>query len=416
MARGTQFQPDYEPMRKHASLQLLDDKIYGPFSFLNPTQAHYQHTHSSKSSSALQATSGPSKEHISDDDNIANPSNQHTFGSRGGKEDTASDQPVTSITFKWTSRDNRKGRHALVVKPAITGGLDPTYVVSKSSSDLRIILHNIWLMLSYYPIWDISWWVAYIFTWGSIVWVINGFFAFLPDVAPSTEFKDEILTGGGVTAFIGATIFELGSILLMIEAINENREGCFGWAVEKAYEEHFSHNANDGEKQNSVLTIRPDKVGCRHHHQNKKNLVGKPVASKIDTAEESEARSFRWFCSWKELKTHYLHELGFLACSAQMFGASVFWISGFTALPGINNLMSQGLLDGIYWTPQVIGGSGFIVSGVLFMVETQKHWWLPAPSVLGWNIGLWNFIGGLGFTLCPAFGYDTSSWSQYQAR
>ena len=29
-------------------------------------------------------------------------------------------------------------------------------------------------------------------------------------------------------------------------------------------------------------------------------------------------------------------------------------ISGFTALPGINNKMSQGLLDGIYWVPQMV--------------------------------------------------------------
>ena len=29
-------------------------------------------------------------------------------------------------------------------------------------------------------------------------------------------------------------------------------------------------------------------------------------------------------------------------------------ISGFTALPGINNKMSQGLLDGIYWVPQIV--------------------------------------------------------------
>lgn len=28
---------------------------------------------------------------------------------------------------------------------------------------------------------------------------------------------------------------------------------------------------------------------------------------------------------------------------------------------------------------------------------------------------MWNLIGGVGFTLCPAFGYDESSWAQYQA-
>jgi hypothetical protein len=69
----------------------------------------------------------------------------------------------------------------------------------------------------------------------------------------------------------------------------------------------------------------------------------------------------------------------------------------------------------LYWTPQVLGGLGFIISGTLFMLETQTKWWKPAPKTLGWWIGLWNLIGGVGFTICPAFGYDQSSWAQYQA-
>jgi len=33
------------------------------------------------------------------------------------------------------------------------------------------------------------------------------------------------------------------------------------------------------------------------------------------------------------------------------------------------------------------------------MIETQKHWWQPAPKVLGWHIGFWNLIGGFGSVL-----------------
>ena len=74
-------------------------------------------------------------------------------------------------------------------------------------------------------------------------------------------------------------------------------------------------------------------------------------------------------------------------------------ISGFTALPGINNKMSQGLLDGIFWVPQMVGGSGFIISGMLYMLETQPKWYVPAWEVLGWHIGFWNLIGAFGFTV-----------------
>lgn len=33
------------------------------------------------------------------------------------------------------------------------------------------------------------------------------------------------------------------------------------------------------------------------------------------------------------------------------------------------------------------------------MLETQRKWYVPAPKVLGWHIGLWNLIGAVGFTV-----------------
>lgn len=58
---------------------------------------------------------------------------------------------------------------------------------------------------------------------------------------------------------------------------------------------------------------------------------------------------------------------------------------------------------------QVIGGTGFIISSWLFMLETQPNWHTPAPRTLGWHIGLWNLIGALGFTLCGALGFASGS-------
>ena len=72
-------------------------------------------------------------------------------------------------------------------------------------------------MFTYFPYWDVSWLVAVIFTLGSAIWVINAFFAYLPLAQPGSIFNNEILVGGGVTAFIGATVFEVGSVLLIIE-------------------------------------------------------------------------------------------------------------------------------------------------------------------------------------------------------
>jgi len=85
----------------------------------------------------------------------------------------------------------------------------------------------------------------------------------------------------------------------------------------------------------------------------------KPAAQSSDEQD----RGWQWCPSWHDLTTHYLRELGFLACSAQFLGATIFWIAGFTALPGIaNHLTWQALLNGVFWVPQIVGGTGFIVS------------------------------------------------------
>lgn len=73
-------------------------------------------------------------------------------------------------------------------------------------------------------------------------------------------------------------MFEVGSILLMIEAFNENRAGCFGWQVERL----FLNGSNGSERDVDVekgktIRLKPDAGSCTHHHPNKKNLVGRSV-------------------------------------------------------------------------------------------------------------------------------------------
>lgn len=249
-------------------------------------------------------------------------------------------------------------------------------------------------MATYYPIWDLSFLIAHIFTLGSVLWILNAFFVFLPLVQPGTEFEGEELYGGGITAFVGATVFEAGSVLLLVEAVNQGRSGCFGWAVERAFE------GDEG------VEMRVEKGGCLHAHRRREE------GGSVDKAER---RKWVWWPGREELQRHYIHSLGFLASLAQFVGATIFWVAGFTALPGVYDNMSRVVRIVFYWTPQIVGGLGFIISGFLFMIETQPTWWKPAPRTLGWWIGALNLIGGVGFTLCPAFGYDSSNWAQYQA-
>lgn len=319
-------------------------------------------------------------------------------------------RPASGVTFKWTSRNNRKGRHAIVVKAS--DAADAGYEVPPFSNTLSEVAKGIWRMFTYYPVWDVSWLTAYTFTIGSIVWVINGFFSFLPLLESQLATSEALTNGAGITAFIGATVFEIGSVFLMLEAVNTNKTGCFGWAL---------HDLVSEDGHTRVVRAVPSSDACTHHHLNKANLVGSPRAPTADPESEQTAKaedshaSWEWWPTTGELRGHFMHDLGFIASLGQMVGASIFWISGFTALPGVLGNLSPAATIGAYWVMQTVGGSFFIFSGTMFMLETQKHWWMPALGTLGWHIGFWNLIGGVGFTICACFGLDPAEWSQYQA-
>jgi hypothetical protein len=203
-----------------------------------------------------------------------------------------------------------------------------------------------------FPIWDVSYDVAVIFTLGSVVWVLNGFLVLLPTTNPAGSWAGESTWGGGVSAAVGASIFEVGSVLLMLEAVNENRSDCFGWALEEALE--------GGEEEGRLWLLRRERSQCRHHHGDRRRLLatskgvdGGASVGHEEVGNAAAARRWTWWPSWYELRTHYLREIGFLACLSQMIGATVFWISGFTGLPQVLGALTVPAENGIYWLPQV---------------------------------------------------------------
>ncbi|KAJ5833320.1 hypothetical protein N7474_001631 [Penicillium riverlandense] len=380
MPRNSEFPSGRDPLGDHPHLTLKKGHVAGPFSFLNPTSARYQ---PSQPDAKVAEEAPPAK--------IAG----------------ASATKPAHVERLWRSRDNRKGRHALRVDYRVSPD-ETGYTAPKSTATFKAVVRGILRMVTYFPYWDVSWLVATSFTLGSVIWIINAFFAWLPLVDPQTEFSNETLFGGGITAFIGATVFEIGSVLLLLEAINANQTSCFGWALETVMQQV------EGDTHKHMTEVKPSVDACLHHHANRKSFLGVDRQARSQAAyvtTSPDGRSFRWVPSMSELRTHYFHELGFLASLTQFLAATIFWIAGFTSLPGINNNMSQGLTDGVYWVPQIVGGLGFVLSGLLFTLETQAKWWKPAPHVLGWHIGAWNFIGGIGFTLCGALGPATSSSS-----
>lgn len=318
----------------------------------------------------------------------------------------------------WRSRDNRKGRHAIVVRRdfylrhlhhgfglGVGHGLSHEELAAarraahlRATNSARAILHGIRKMAVCWPVWDISFDMALLFAVGSAIWVVNSFFAWLPLQAPSTAFAGEQGLAGGITAVVGALVFEVGALFGLLEAVNENRGHCFGWALETAL-------------QDSGLLLHPRPADCRHHHRERWRLFQRRQAGS-DT--QKPRRQWSWCPSWHELRTHYVREIGFWANAVQMAGATVFWISGFTGLPPVLDRLSPAAVDGVFWLPQVVGGVGFVVSSLLFMLETQPRWYVPAPGLLGWHVGLWNLVGALGFTLCGALGFASATSRQME--
>lgn len=331
------------------------DHITGPAPFLNPiTRLLPLHK-------APTATAGGGDEH----EQAGGPRETPPAASPASTKETAASAAPSGIYHIWRSRDNRKGRHALALTPsarasaaaAVSGGRRPL----GTTTTARATLAGISRMLLRFPVWDVSYDVAAIFTLGSAVWVLNGFLVLLPYVHPQGSWAGEAAWGGGVSAAVGASIFEARSVLLMLEAVNENRSDCFGWALEEALGAGRHRDDDDGGEGPLVL-LRREKSRCRHHHRDKgaflttrRDVDGDTGIGREqpETSNAAAARRWAWWPSWYELKTHYLHDIGFLACLSQMIGATIFWISGFTGLPQVLGTLSVPAENGIFWLPQV---------------------------------------------------------------
>ena len=223
-------------------------------------------------------------------------------------------------------------------------------------------------MFTEFAYWDISFWVAFLFTIGCLIFIVAALFYWLPVAYPSTEFHDEATIGGGVLFFVGATLFQIGAVCLVFEAFNMNRKGCFGRALGD-----LSH--------------------CVHVHQK---------------------GEWQWWPGWDGIRT-LSHEIGFVANISLAVGATIFYISGILVLPGVYSHLSQGVLYGVYWLSYLVGSVLFVFSGVLLLLETQEKWYKPAPHVIGWHAGFWNLVGAVGWLLSASFGYCSASWCEYQS-
>ncbi|WVQ82815.1 hypothetical protein IAT38_004947 [Cryptococcus sp. DSM 104549] len=288
---------------------------------------------------------------------------------------------------------------------------------------------------------DVTFWIAVLFTFGSAVWVVNGYLVWFPILRPQLDTNNYTYTASA-TAFIGGTIFEIGSYLMVVEALDRGREINFGTALGQLLH-HRRHTprhitlspseisasrsrsrsvsqpppTQTGSSRSSSPTVRDPPSRCQPMQLAKNNnpsTEGKGGGGHDLVQMPAGAEGFVWWGKpmW--------HDMGYLAAIIQLCAATIFWVSTITGLPGVIPGFADGegstaIIDVFFWTPQVLGGTGFIISALILMVEVQTRWWLPNLKDIGWWIGFWNLIGAIGFTLCGALGYSSASGPVYES-
>lgn len=203
LTRNKTFRPEAASLPRTATQQLQESEVNGPIRFLNPTHARLE-----------------ARAVTADRTDLADEQpNENSHALDPISEASTAEPPVET---KWTSRDSRKGRQTLMIRADTQAIVPPA---TSSWTEVAVVLKR---MFTSFPVGNISYLVALMFTIGSLIWVLNGVFVFTPLIESAATFPGEIIVGGGATAFIGGCVFLVGSLLLMLEAVNADRASSFG--------------------------------------------------------------------------------------------------------------------------------------------------------------------------------------------
>jgi hypothetical protein len=403
--RNHRLDAEWEPFRDSHELQLNDDEITGAISFMKPTHILFNYLGSTE---------------------------------RGRDTDRQS-QADSDIQYHWTSRNNRKGRHTLMIRQTSERHVEDH--APWPTTGIAPVFNGIWRMGTCFFIWDISYIIAVVYTLASALLVANAFLSFLPYAHPSFKPPDSIYIVEGILSLIGCTLFLASSFLTFIEAVNQNRRGCFGWKREEVWIKNTAEDEmGDGVERGPVTRIVPDWDNCVHRRngwtklfQNDSNepqneVNAQNASSDDNNIKEMAAKYVRrhkhvkdrepwmWLPSSHELFSHFIYDVGFVACTILLCSSILFCAAAVAALISLSTADPN---NPEIWKwiriPQLIAGIGFMLSSTLFMVETQTDWWRPQFRVLGWHLSCWNIIGGAGFAACATFALGGSEvWAKFQ--
>lgn len=345
----------------------------------------------------------------------------HDQSSRGS---SIPGQITTEQAFLWRSRDNRKGRNSIAVptSPATTPSIP-------FSTRLRMgtpqVLKNILRMVTTFPYWDMAFWSGWSYSIGSILFIMDASWSWKDVAEPGTQIDGVVTYGAPLCFFIGALLYELGALMSYFEAINDgsfqgsamrrflegNEEASkrmldekihdfFGQFIPHRHHTDLEKNASAVDPEAGWRTKdRRERPGSIYHFG--KRPAPRRGALDLGEAEDKAVGSmyteWRWWPSWSALRTFHVYEIGFLACSIQLLGATLYAICGTVDLPGVFSQLAHWQAEGAFWVPQVVASVCFLTAAVFFTLETQEKWWRPEPTVIGWWIGIWAGVGSVGF-------------------
>lgn len=329
----------------------------------------------------------------------------------------------------WRARDNRKGRNSIAV-PRIPDEEDddevliPMRFTPRMKANAQEIGRTLWRMLTTFPYWDMAFWSGWSYTLGSALFVATGVLSWGP-IAYGEEFEAPSAEkyGSSLTFFFGTILYQIGAVTAYLEAVND---GSFhGSAMRRLLEGHEDdskklldekihdflhrmspHRPHQGNDERAIDDMLVDPEAgwntkeLRHLRPGSIYPEGKDPAPRrggVDLGGEeghsSVYATWRWWPTWHALRTHHAYDIGWLACTIQLFGVTLYGVTGIVDLPGVLSSLENWQKMGAFWVPQVVAALCFLIASLMFMLETQEKWWKLEPFVLGWWVGVWATIG-----------------------
>jgi hypothetical protein len=314
-----------------------------------------------------------------------NPTNIRT-NVRFRDDDDRSDE----VALLWRARDSRKGRNSISVPmPPSSENYPPlpSWYTPKLRANTKDIGWTFWKMFTTFPYWDMAFWSGWSYTIGSALFVLDGVFAWGPVAYKDWPLPDSAdAYGGPLCFFFGAILYQIGAVAAYLEAVND---GSFhGAAMRRLLEGHEEDDKRmlDEKIGNFFTSLKPH---WPHHHQvavHTQAPAGRRGGVDLGGEEQMGTRinpymTWRWWPTWHALRTHHAYEMGYLACTIQLFGVTLYGVTGIVVLPGILSSLAPWQKLGAFWVPQVVAAACFLIASLMFMLETQVRISLQAAAL-----------------------------------